>query len=250
MIPEINLGPLTIQTFGLMFALSFVAAGWLIARRLRELDLPVDWSYELVLAGGVGGIIGAKLWFGVETGNMSLDQLLSGTGLTWYGGLAGGAIAVAAYARWRDFLGLLLLDVLAPALALGYAVGRVGCQLSGDGDYGKAWDGPWAMGYPDGTVPTPPGVTVHPTPVYETFSMLIVAWLLWRWRDRWPTGVLFGVYLMFAGAERFLVEFLRRNDAVALGLTTAQIVSLGMIAIGAAMWFTLRGSEPAAKPAR
>ena len=75
------------------------------------------------------------------------------------------------WARWRGFLSLALFDMAGPGLALGYAIGRIGCQVSGDGDYGKAWDGPWAMGYPHGTVPTAPGVTVHPTPIYETLVM-------------------------------------------------------------------------------
>jgi phosphatidylglycerol:prolipoprotein diacylglycerol transferase len=244
--PEIDLGPVTIQTFGLMFALAFVAAGWLIALRLKELDKPVDWSYEMVLAAAVGGIVGAKAWFAVEQGELDFGQLFSGTGLVWYGGLLGGAIAVALYAKWRDMLGLELLDLTAPALALGYAVGRIGCQLSGDGDYGEEWDGPFAMGYPDGTVPTPPGVTVHPTPVYETLAMGLLAWLLWRLRDRFATGMLFALYLMLAGLERFLVEFVRRNEAVVAGLTPAQLFSIVMIAVGAAMWVRLSPEEPAA----
>ena len=93
-----------------------------------------------------------------------------------------------------------------------YAIGRIGCQLAGDGDYGKAWDGPWAMAYPDGTVPTTE--EVHPTPVYETLVMGLVAWFLWRMRDSYRPGGLFALYLVLAGAERFLVEFLRRNDPV------------------------------------
>ena len=133
-------------------------------------------------------------------------------------------------------LSLALLDLCAAPLALGYAIGRIGCQLSGDGDYGKAWDGPWAMAYPDGTEPI--DETVHPTPIYETLAMGLVAYLLWRLRDRFQAGVLFAIYLVLAGPERFLVEFLRRNDAVFLGLTQAQLLSLAMIAVGAA------GSSP------
>ncbi len=245
MYPEIDLGPLTIQTFGLMFALAFVAAGWLVAIRLRELGKDVDWSYEVVLAAAAGGLIGSKLWYAVEQGDWSLDQLFSGGGLVWYGGLLGGAVAVGLYARYRDMLNLQLLDIMAPALALGYAVGRIGCQLSGDGDYGQPWDGPLAMGYPDGTVPTPPGVEVHPTPVYETVAMLGLAWLLWRLRDRFAHGMLFALYLMLAGLERFLVEFVRRNEAVLASLTPAQLFSLAMIAAGAAMWLRLSPKEPA-----
>jgi phosphatidylglycerol:prolipoprotein diacylglycerol transferase len=119
-----------------------------------------------------------------------------------------------------------------PALALGYAIGRIGCQVSGDGDYGKAWGGPWAMGYPDGTVPTAPGETVHPTPIYETLVMGLAAFFLWQLRDRVRPGVLFALYLVIAGLERFLIEFIRRNEDVALGLTAAQLESLSLLAVG------------------
>jgi len=232
--PEINIGPLTLQTFGLMFALAFIAAGTLIAVRLREIGKPVDWAYEIGFSALVGGIVGSRVYFVVQNYDSVKDDLLgnlfSGSGLVWYGGALGGALAVLLWAWYRGFLSLTLLDLTAPALALGYAVGRVGCQLSGDGDYGKAWDGPWAMAYPDGTVPTTE--EVHPTPVYESLAMGFGAWLLWQLRDRFRTGILFALYLVYAGAERFLVEFLRRNDDVALGLTTAQWESLAMIAAG------------------
>ena len=119
----------------------------------------------------------------------------------------------------RHFLTLQMFDVAAVPLAIGYAIGRIGCQLAGDGDYGIPWDGPWAMAYPNGTVPTTE--EVHPTPVYETLAMSFVALLLWRWRHRWRPGTLFGLYLVFAGLERFLVEFVRRNEDAWLGLTSA-----------------------------
>ena len=233
--PEIHIGPLTLQTFGLMFALAFIAAGALIAKRLKEIGKPVDWAYEMGFAALIGGIVGSRLYFMVENWDSVSDDLLgnifSGSGLVWYGGAIGGAIGVLLWAWYRGFLGLVLLDLAAPALALGYAVGRIGCQLSGDGDYGKAWDGPWAMSYPEGTVPT--DEEVHPTPIYEALVMGFGAWLLWQLRERFRTGVLFALYLLYAGAERFLVEFVRRNDDVALGLTTAQLESLAMILAGA-----------------
>jgi len=233
--PELHIGPITLQTFGLMFALAFLAAGALIWKRLGEIGKPVDWAYEMGFSALIGGIVGSRLYFVVENYDSVKDDLIgnlfSGSGLVWYGGAIGGAIAVLLWARYRGFLGLALLDLAAPALALGYAIGRVGCQLSGDGDYGKPWDGPWAMAYPDGTVPT--DRTVHPTPVYESLVMGFGAWVLWQLRDRFRTGVLFAIYLLYAGAERFGVEFLRRNDEVALGLTTAQLESLAMMLIGA-----------------
>lgn len=240
MLPEIHLGPLTLQTFGLMFALAFVVSGWIIAKRLKELDSPVDWAYELILAAAVGGVLGAKLWFSMQEGDWSFDQVFSGTGLVWYGGALGGAAGVALYAWWRKILTLTMVDVCAPALAAGYAVGRIGCQLSGDGDYGKVTDAWWGMGYPDGTVPTPEGVKVYPTPIIEAVSMGILAFVLWRLRDRFAPGVQFGIYLIFSSIERFLVEFLRRNEAWFAGMTLAQFVSVVLALIGVVMVVSLR----------
>jgi phosphatidylglycerol:prolipoprotein diacylglycerol transferase len=246
MYPEIHLGPLTLQTFGLMFALAFVTSGWIIAKRLKEFEAPVDWAYEMILAAAVGGILGAKLWYSMQEGDWSFDQVFSGSGLVWYGGALGGAAAVAIFAKWRDIFNLTMLDMAAPALAAGYAVGRIGCQLSGDGDYGKVTDAWWGMSYADGTVPTPPGVHAYPTPILETVSMAILAYVLWRFRNRWNPGILFGVYLVFSSLERFLVEFLRRNEIVAAGLTLAQIVSVALGLIGGAMILGLK-DRPAAK---
>jgi phosphatidylglycerol:prolipoprotein diacylglycerol transferase len=244
--PEIHIGPLTLQTFGIMFALGFVAAGALIAKRLRELGKPVDWAYEMIFAALIGGVVGSRLDFIIQNYDEVKDDLLgnlfSGSGLVWYGGLIGGAIGVLLWARLRRMLNLTLLDICAPALAIGYAVGRIGCQLSGDGDYGEPWDGPWAMAYPDGTVPT--DETVHPTPVYETLAMGLVTYVLWRLREAFRPGLLFALYLVLAGAERFLVEFIRRNEDVALGLTQAQLLSVAMILAGGA-WLALAARSPA-----
>jgi phosphatidylglycerol:prolipoprotein diacylglycerol transferase len=234
--PEIDLGPLTLQSFGLMLGLG-VVAGIFAQRYLKELGRPPDWAYEMVFAALVGGIVGARLWSVIENWDEAKDDILgslfSGVGLVFYGGLLGGAIAVLAWAWRRGVLDLKTLDTAAVPLAAAYAIGRIGCQLAGDGDYGKAWDGPWAMAYPDGTVPTTD--EVHPTPVYETLTMGLVAWFLWRRRHAMRPGGLFALYLVLAGAERFLVEFLRRNDRIAAGLTLAQFIALAMVA-GGALW--------------
>jgi phosphatidylglycerol:prolipoprotein diacylglycerol transferase len=147
----------------------------------------------------------------------------------------------------RGFLGVALLDVCSVPLAIGYAIGRIGCQLSGDGDYGIKSDLPWAMSYPKGTVPTT--VEVHPTPVYETLAMGLVALVLWNLRDRFRPGLLFALYLVLSGIERLLIEFIRRNDTAALGLTLPQLISVAMILAGAA-WLVRgrRGPVPAAAP--
>ena len=249
--PEIHLGPITLQTFGIMFALAFIAAGAVVARRLREWGKPTDWAYELILCGLVGGIVGARLDFIAENYDSVKHDLLgnvfSGSGLVWYGGAIGGAIGVALWAWRRGMLNAALLDLCAVPLALGYAIGRIGCQVSGDGDYGIPWDGPWAMAYPHGTVAT--DTAVHPTPIYETLAMGLVTYALWRLRTRFQPGLLFALYLVLAGAERFLVEFIRRNDHVLLGLTQAQLISLAMIAAGAGWMVAKRRRGPLTKPA-
>ena len=240
--PEIHLGPLELKTFGICFALGFLVAGGVLARRLRELGKPGDWSYEITFAALVGGILGSRIDYMVQNWDKVSHDLLgnvfSGSGLVWYGGAVGGAVGVLLWARRRGWATLTLLDVAAVPLAVGYAVGRIGCQLSGDGDYGIASSLPWAMSYPEGTVPTTQ--EVHPSPVYETLAMGFVALLLWRWRDRFRPGGLFGLYLVLAGMERLLVEFVRRNDEVVAGLTLPQLVSLAMIAGGTALLATLR----------
>jgi len=237
--PEIHIFGLTIQTFGLALGAAFLVAGWMVAKRLGELGRNVDLAYEMVFAALIGGLIGAKLWYIAENGG----PLFSGTGLTFYGGLLGGALAVIAWTRYRGELDLQLTDAVVPSLAAAYAIGRIGCQLAGDGDYGSDWDGPWAMAYPNGTVPI--DTPVHPTPIYETLLMGGFALLLWRWRDRWQAGTLTAIYLIGAGLERFLIEFIRRNDAVALGLTQPQWVSLAMMAAGT-IWLVVR--RPVAAP--
>jgi len=239
--PEIDIGPLTLQTFGLSFALAFVAAGIVLARRFTELGKSPDWAYEMVFVALIGGIVGARLDFLIQNWSEVSDDLLgnlfSGSGLVWFGGVIGGALAVVLWARWRGFTGWSIADIAAAPLALGYAIGRIGCQLSGDGDYGIPWDGPWAMAYPEGTVAT--DIPVHPTPIYETLAVGLIAYFLWRNRDRFTVGMLFACYLVATGLERFLIEFIRRNDDLALGLTQAQLISLAMIVFGGA-WLVIR----------
>jgi phosphatidylglycerol:prolipoprotein diacylglycerol transferase len=237
--PEIHILGISIKTFGVMFALGFVACGAVVARRLRELKMPVDWAYEIVFAALVGGVVGARGYYLIQNYDQVKHDLLgsifSGSGLVWYGGAIGGAIGVIAWMRWRHALNLQILDMCATALALGYAVGRIGCQVSGDGDYGIRSSLPWAMGYPHGTVPTPAGVTVQPTPIYETVAMSLLAYGLWRLRDRVRPGVVFALYLLLSGLERFLVEFIRRNSEVLAGLTAPQLESIALCVIGSVM---------------
>jgi phosphatidylglycerol---prolipoprotein diacylglyceryl transferase len=244
--PEIHLGPLTIQTFGICFAFGFLVAAGILTRRFRELGKPPDWAWEMTFATLVGGLVGSRLDYMIENWDKVSEDffgnLFSGTGLVWYGGVIGGAIGAVLWAWRRGWLGWQLADLAAVPLALGYAIGRIGCQVSGDGDYGVASDLPWAMAYPKGTVATT--TEVHPTPIYETLAMGLVALALWRLRDRLTGGRLFALYLVLAGVERFLVEFVRRNDDVAVGLTLAQLFSVAMVAGGVALAARARRVHP------
>lgn len=252
--PDIHIFGITLKTFGIVFACGFIAAGAILIRRLRELGKPTDYAYEMAFAALIGGLVGSRIYFVVENYSQVkhdlIGSLFSGSGLVWYGGVIGGAIVVIAWAWWRGMLNLGLLDLASVPLAMGYAIGRIGCQLSGDGDYGKPSHLPWAMAYPRGTVPTPPGVRVQPTPVYETLAMGLVAWGLWQLRDRFRPGALFALYLLLSGLERLLIEFLRRNHRVLAGLTTPQLESIALMIIGALWlwWLNRRGGLSADAP--
>lgn len=246
----IHLGPLEITGYGLMLVVAFLMGGWLIARQLREKGLREDYAADVVAAAVIGGIIGAKLWYVALTRDPG--ALFSRGGLVWYGGFFGGALAVILNG-WR--LGVPLrwtMQLTAPALAAAYALGRVGCWLVND-DYGRPTDLPWGVKFPQGLppstagnlsdlfgIPVAPGVdpstvlAVHPTQLYEVAAMLIAFAILWRLRKNGrPVGWLFGLYLVFAGVERFLVEIVRAKDDRFLGpFTLAQLTSVIIVAIG------------------
>ncbi|MFC1716421.1 prolipoprotein diacylglyceryl transferase [Candidatus Poribacteria bacterium] len=247
MLPVIlRIGPLSIYSYGLMMALGFLVAGFFLKRELKRAGLPVDMGDLIVIAAVLGGVIGAKLYSIMESLNdpnaLSLRSIFSGSGLVWYGGFIGGTLAVLAVIRLKRASILEVLDLLAPLLILGYAFGRMGCFLSGDGDYGPPTDLPWGMAFPNGTVPTLE--RVHPTPLYEILILSVMFAFLWKIRKRsTPKGWNFGLYLILGGVERFITEFWRLTSVVALGMTMAQIIGIISIAVGAALMLYPRKSE-------
>ena len=257
-------GPIEITGFGITMMLVFVVAAWLVDRELKRHGLAPDYSGDLVLGAVIGGILGAKLWYAALHGPASL---LSREGLVYYGGFLGGTLGVVVMGWRRRVPVRWTMHLMAPALAAGYAIGRVGCFVGGD-DYGRPTDVPWAVAFPQGSpaslagtmatefgVGIPAGVSpdqvlaVHPTQLYEVVIMLAVFALLWAWRTRAKgTGWLFGAYLVFAGLERFTVEFLRaKDDRLLGGLTYAQGMSVVLVVVGFAIWTTL-AAKPAVDP--
>ena len=260
----VHLGPLEITGYGLMLMVAFLMGGWLIARQLREAQLREDYAADVVAAAVIGGIIGAKLWYVALTGDPG--ALFSRGGLVWYGGFIGGALAVMLNG-WRLKVPLRwTMQLVAPALAAAYALGRVGCFLVND-DYGRPTDLAWGMRFPEGLppstagnlqqlfgIPIPPGVepstvlAVHPTQLYEIIAMLLAFAVLWSLRRRsYPVGWLFGLYLVLAGVERFLVEFVRAKDDRLIGsFTLAQLTSVIILGLGIFLLLRWRrGSGPA-----
>lgn len=226
-----QIGGLHVTSYGVSKALAALVAGWLLARELRRQRLDPELAYPLTLAAVAGGFAGAKLNFLTENATTLTVHDLGGTGFTWYGGLIGGTLAVLLVARRARIAPGLMAGMAVIPLSVGYAIGRLGCQLAGDGTYGKPSHLPWAMSFPHGEVPTL--ARVHPTALYEAIGALLLAGVLWRVRDRVPPAVLFGLWAILAGVLRFLVEFLRLNPAALAGLTEAQFASLALATFGA-----------------
>jgi len=243
----LQIGDFKLYSFGLMAALAMIVPGLVIVRPLvKRRGVIADFAYELIVAAGGGGFVGARIYYLIENyAAVKADfwgTAFGGIGFVWYGGLIGGFLAVVGWTLVRHIPLDVIANAMAPAVAMGYAIGRIGCQLAGDGDYGKVSGLPWAMGYPHGTVPTPPGVKVHPTPIYEIIAMGFVVWILWRLATRYDKSGwwTFGWFLILSAVERFAVEFVRRNPVWFAGLTQPQWVAIVSVIIGAVLVVALR----------
>lgn len=242
-----QLGPLPIHSFGLLMVLAFLSAWRLLALSLKEAGHDPARAEHIIFWTAIGGIIGGRLGYIVSyPGGFFADPLgtlFSGAGFVFYGGFIGGAFAGWLYAKKEKISFLQYTDFATPALALGYAVGRVGCQLSGDGDYGRVSELPWAMSYQLGIVPTPPGVLVHPAPVYESIAALLIAFLLLylqRNQKLAGYGQMFGLYLILSALARFSVEFVRIEPYVLAGFTQAQVVGVVLLLLGLLLLFRVQ----------
>ena len=256
MYPYIHLGFFNLPVFGLMLWFAAVAGAFVVDRAFRREGLTAD-AVGMVAIAVVVGIVGAKLWHVVDTPSefkaSGWRVLWDTAGFAWYGGLIFGISALLIQGVRAKIGALRMLDLCAPAAAIGYGIGRIGCFLSGDGCYGIEIQPvhvlgmtfhPWGMAFPNGIEPV--FVPVYPTPLYELGAGLLIGWWLW-WRlgKVHAPGVILGQYLALTGTARFLVEFIRRNPKVLWGLSNAQLASAGAALVGIALtwWAATREVE-------
>jgi phosphatidylglycerol:prolipoprotein diacylglycerol transferase len=263
---QFNLGPLQFTGFGIAVVLGFVIAQMISQEEMQRRGHDPAPIADMILGAVVGGLLGAKLYFVIVLGNW--DALFTRGGFVFWGGFIGGAIGVLLIARHKKVPIWRTLEVGAPSVAAAYAVGRTGCWGVGD-DYGRPWEGPFAVQFPEGAPPStagimaqefgvqfPPGtdpnslIAVHPTQLYEVAMGIVMFAIIWRVRKhRHAEGWLFGVYLILAGIERFIVEFFRaKDDYLPFGLTIAQTLALAAVAAGAVVMYARR--EPRASAVR
>ena len=261
----LKLGPLALTGYGVMMMVAFLMAGYAIQMELRERKLDEEYAADIIIAAVIGGLVGAKVWYVVVSGEW--DSLFRRGGFVWYGGFLGGVIAVL-FNGWRLRVPpRWTMELAAVALPVGYALGRVGCFLVND-DYGIPTTLPWGVKFPQGLPPTtvanlsrmhvtfPPNanplevVAVHPTQLYETILMFFVFWLIFRLRHhRHAMGWRFGVYLVCAGIERFLIEIVRaKDDRIAGPLSIAQLTSILIVLAGVLVMVRLSAPDPVAAP--
>jgi phosphatidylglycerol---prolipoprotein diacylglyceryl transferase len=265
-----EIGGFQVTSFGMSIALCFIAGAWYASREMRRAGMEGEHAWDLAVYAAVAGILGAKVYYLFLYLPQTLadpgQALLSRSGLVWYGGLLGGALAVLWRVRHLKLPVPAVADALAPALALGYAIGRVGCFFVGD-DYGRPTDPAWGVAFPLGAPPSTAGnlrafgvdvpagiadatvLAVHATQLYEAALSMVVFAALVALRPRLlGRGRLFFAWLAMAGASRFAVEFFRAKDDRFFGaISLAQVISLVLLAAGVAAVVALsRRASPVA----
>jgi len=223
-----------VSSFGAAMATAFLVGYWIAIPRMAEEGLDPDGAANMLIWIMAGGVFGAKLYYATDfslRGEAEFwSSLFSRAGMVFYGGLIGGAVAGIAGCRFYKIAPLAFANVVAVPLAVGQAIGRIGCLLVGD-DYGRATDLPWGIAFPQGLPPV--HYPVHPTQIYESAWLFLVALLLWRRRKKSPS--LMGEYLVLNGIGRTIIEHWRLNPRVALDLSEAQWIGVGLIFVGGFM---------------
>jgi phosphatidylglycerol:prolipoprotein diacylglycerol transferase len=262
-----RIGNFEVTTFGLMMFLAFIVGSWILSLQLKRRDLDPDIAWDAILWIAVGGIVGAKAYYiALHVPDLMANpvrELTSRGGLVWYGGFIGGVTAYYLYIRRHKLPLARMFDATAPALAIAYATGRVGCFLVGD-DYGLPTHAWYGIAFPKGSPPSTAGyfrslgvhipttvpnnavLAVHPTQLYEIFLGLVMFAILWQLSKRlMAPGRLFAVFMILYAVERFFIEFVRaKGDRYVLGLSTSQVASILLIALAAYIWHRTRDWTP------
>jgi phosphatidylglycerol---prolipoprotein diacylglyceryl transferase len=248
--PFIHIGPLTLGSYGLMVATGLICAFFILRADFARRGVSAD-AEAIIGITGLAGLAGSRLYHLLESpAEFFADpwpQLFSTMGFAFVGAIIGGFLALVILAKRFRISMLLMLDAASPAAAMGYGIGRIGCLISGDGDYGIPTSLPWGMSFPNGIVPTTD--RVHPTPIYEFLVAILIFWILWRLgarglKTRVPNGIIFAAYLVLTGIARFLVEIIRINPRSFYGLTNAQAASVVSVLAGVALFAYCRRRVP------
>ena len=243
MYPFIHIGPLTLGSYGLMVAIGLICAFFILRADFARREVSAD-AEAIIGITGLAGLVGSRLYHLLETpAEFFADpwpQLFSTMGFAFVGAIIGGFVALVILAKRFK---ISMLDAASPAAAMGYGIGRIGCLISGDGDYGIPTSLPWGMSFPNGIVPTTE--RVHPTPIYEFLVAILIFWILWRLGARGlkkhaPNGIIFAAYLVLTGIARFLVEMIRINPRSFYGMTNAQAASVVSILAGVILFLYCR----------
>jgi len=249
--PFIHIGPLTLGTYGLMVAVALICAFFILRADFARRGIPAD-AEAIIGITGLAGLAGSRLYHLLESpAEFFADpwpQLFSTMGFAFFGAVIGGFLALLYLARRFKIPTLLMLDVASPAAAMGYGIGRIGCLISGDGDYGIPTTLPWGMSFPNGIVPT--SERVHPTPIYEFLIAIVIFWIFWRlgaraYKANAPNGIVFAAYLVLTGIARYLIEIIRINPRTFHGLTNAQVASVVSIIVGVILFMSVRRTSTA-----
>jgi phosphatidylglycerol:prolipoprotein diacylglycerol transferase len=222
-----------IQSYGMSKGLAAIVAGLILGRSFQRMGLRPATAHWMVFWGTVWGFVGAKAYFVIQNGT-SVDAGPSTTsGFVWYGGLIGGTVAVAAFSRRHGLRLGSMAGAIAMPLSLAYGLGRVGCFLAGDAAYGGPSSLPWAVTFPSGAATV--DVSVDPALLSEAAGAFLIAAILWRLQRRVDAITVFGMYLGLSGVAQLLVEFMRVNEPVLLGLNEVQWLSSASILVGLVM---------------
>jgi phosphatidylglycerol:prolipoprotein diacylglycerol transferase len=256
-----QIGPFTVYGYGLMLALGFIIGSYLLVSEFKRRKLDPTIANNVTLIALIAGVSGSKILYLIENLPLFVHDPIGMTfnpgGLTYYGGFILATFSIYLYGKKKRIKFYTIADAISPGLMLGYGIARIGCHLAGDGDYGFPTTLPWGTNYSNGTYPpsiafqdfpeitsqfpggiVPNNIPCHPTPVYEFIICALMCWFLWSIRKKTtPTGKLFMIYLMLAGIERFIIEFLRPNPRIIFDLSEAQLISLVIITLGLWGWW-------------